>query len=71
MLLPSLKVGGFWVSYELNVGQNNWNPDLWLYKVFENNDKYRILNRCMSPLEGSDEDGKSLHNLIIVQRVKL
>ena len=68
-LLQNLKVGGFWVSYESRCGQMGWNPDVWLKRIFENNDNYKILNRDESPLDGSDEKREALHRLLVIQKI--
>lgn len=34
-LWPTLKPGGIWLSYELAMGQNGWNPHLWCKRVFD------------------------------------
>lgn len=69
-LFDYLKVDGYWMSYELSQGQNEWNPFIWAnsFEVFEPPKFKRVRHEINTRLEGSS-DGPDYH-LIIFKKLR-
>jgi len=67
-LWPTLKEGGYWLSYELHHGQNKWKPDVWYQRAFvEEKKSNELLRTAEDVIEGCEP---VRHNLYIIRKTK-
>jgi len=67
-LLPTLKKGGIWMSFELHQGQNAWEPTRWLRESFNPNDIQLMHTNEVTLFGTKGERLNNPHNLVIFRK---